>query len=372
LRHGRSQLRGVARLALVLALLAGACHFGGARSGTAGGQRGHAGGTLGVKGGTLRIASFGDVDSLDPALAYDGFEAVFQRATQRTLLSFDALRPASQQGEPVPDLVDGMPRLSPDRLTYTLKLRSGIQYYAPELPSGRTVEAKDVVNQVERMFDKVNPSGAQQYVRLIRGADEFAAGKALTISGLRADGQTLQITLKQPAADFIPILALPFFSPVPEELSSDHALKPGGRHRVGGDYSAHPAAEGPYYVQRHQAGRSLVLARNPNWDPASDPLRRAWVDRIEMRVGVDADQMELGIERGDVDLQGDTPPPAETLPRIASDPELSQRFALELTGGIRYLALETHPAAGPMANLKVRQAIEFAVDKEAIRRARGG
>jgi peptide/nickel transport system substrate-binding protein len=356
-----------AGLVLSLALVAAAC--GGGTTSKGGGQ---AGSTLGVKGGTLRIASAGDIDYLDPATAYYTLDYMFQRALQRTPLSFDSLKPLDQQVDPVPDLAEGMPQVSADGLTYTLTLRSGIKYYSPDLPADRTVEAKDIVNEIERMFDKANPSGGQPYARLIKGADEFGDGKAPTISGLEANGQTLKITLTKPAPDFNSILTLPFFSPVPEELSSDHALKPGGKYKVGTDYTAHSAAEGPYYVQSYQANKSLTLVRNPNWDAATDPLRKGWVDKIEMKVGIDAAPMEEQIERGDVDLQGDTTPPKSTLPRIASDPELSKRFYLAPTPCLRYLALGTNPKVGPMANVKVRQAINYAVNKEALRRARGG
>ena len=116
------------------------------------------------------------------------------------------------------------------------------------------------------------------YVWLIKGVDDFAAGRAKRISGLRTEGaHILHITLDRPAGDFPSILTLPFFSPVPEEYASDY--------EPGESYGRHLIASGPYRLKRYTPGRVIELVRNENWDPRTDPLRSAWVDKVSVTIG---------------------------------------------------------------------------------------
>ena len=85
------------------------------------------------------------------------------------------------------------------------------------------------------------------------------------------------ITLDQPAGDFLSILTLPCFAPVPGEYAASYA--------VGANYGGHVVGTGPYTPTTYDPGRLIVLDRNPNWDPATDPLRKAWVDRIQVKLG---------------------------------------------------------------------------------------
>jgi peptide/nickel transport system substrate-binding protein len=275
------------------------------------------------------------------------------------------MRARGQVGEraavPVPDLSDGTPDLSQDGRVYTFRIRRGV-FYAP--PVNREVRADDFVYAVERQFDRAHPS-PNPYTGLISGVAAFAAGKAKTISGLRAlDDHTLRITLVRPAGDFTGILTLPFFSPVPREY--------GRRFRPGPDYAAHVVGSGPYTLKRYQPGKLIELVRNENWDPRTDPLRSAWVDAITVRMdGGSADGIQQAIERGDADLNLDrVPPPNADLRRLSTDPDLAGQFSVQTTGCVHYLSLQTD--AGPTSDRRVRQAVNFAIDKQAVVLALGG
>ena len=102
----------------------------------------------------------------------------------RELYSFDTRVEGERSLQPVPDLADGPYQLSDDGRTYTFQLRRGVRY-AP--PVDREVRAEDFVYAIERQLDPDHPS-PNPYARLISGADDFAAGKASTISGMQADG----------------------------------------------------------------------------------------------------------------------------------------------------------------------------------------
>jgi peptide/nickel transport system substrate-binding protein len=341
-------------LLLAVVLLAVACD-GGVDVGGGGRE-----GARGVKRGTLRVVNQSDVEALDPGIAYGAADLALLRGLVRELYSFDTSVEGEKTLVPVPDLADGPYTLSPDGRTYTFRLRRGVRY-AP--PVDREIRAEDFVYAIERQFDPDHPS-PNPYARLIKGVAEFAAGKARTISGMRAlDSRTLEITLNQPASDFPSILTLPFFSPIPEEHAS--------RYEPGRDYARHLVGSGPYTVRAYVPGQLIELERNPNWDPRSDPLRSAWVDKVTVTFGRSQREIQQAIERGDADLNLDSlPPPNADLQRLSGDPGLSKQLAVETTGCVHYLTLQMD--AGPTRDLRVRKAINFAIDKQAVVLAIGG
>jgi ABC-type transport system substrate-binding protein len=313
----------------------------------------------GVKRGTLQVFSHSDVDALDPGFAYAAFDFALLRGMVRELYSFDSRLEGERSLQPVPDLADGPYRLSEDGRTYTFQLRRGVRY-AP--PVNREVLARDFVYAVERQLDPAHRS-PNPYARLIRGADDFAAGRASTISGMQARGHTLRITLDRPASDFPSLLTLPFFSPVPEEHAAEYT--------PGEDYARHLAASGPYRLKQYTPGRLIELERNENWDPRTDPLRRAWVDKVTVTIGRSETQIQQAIEDGEADLNLDAvPPPVDDLQRLSDDPALARRLAVETTGCVHYLTLQMD--AGPTTSPAVRQAVNYAIDRQAVVLAIGG
>jgi ABC-type transport system substrate-binding protein len=346
-------IRWVSLLA-ALVLLAAACDEGG-EVGVGDGRP-----ARGVKHGTLLVHSHSDVEALDPGVAYAAFDFALLRGMVRELYSFDSRLEGERSLQPVPDLADGPYELSPDGRTYTFRIRRGVRY-AP--PVNREIVARDFIYAIERQLDPDHPS-PNPYARLISGAGDFAAGKAKRISGMRARGDhTLQITLDQPASDFPSILTLPFFSPVPREVAA--------RHRPGRDYGQHLVASGPYRLQRYIPGRRIELVRNEHWDPRTDPLRSAWVDRVSVTIGRSEAEIQRAIEAGEADLNLDAvPPPVGDLQRLSDDPALSRRLAVETTGCVHYLTMQMD--AGPPRHLAVRRAVNYAIDRRAVVLAIGG
>ena len=251
--------------------------------GCAGPQR-DAGGD-GVRGGTLLVLTAEPDPTLDTAVFY---YPPIARAYARTLYGYNLTGPPEHKTVPVPDIADGPAQLSADRRSYTFRLRAGVRY-AP--PVNREVTARDFITAIQRLYDKIIPSPGQQYADLIAGARQFGAGKASRISGLATpDPRTLKITLAQPAGDFLSILTMPFFAPVPGEYAASY--------QVGANYDGHVVGSGPYTPETYIPRRSVMLDRNPNWDPATDPLRRAWGDRIQVQLGVSIASIQRAIERG--------------------------------------------------------------------------
>jgi peptide/nickel transport system substrate-binding protein len=319
-------------------------------------------GRNGVRGGTLQVLSADDIDGLDTAVIYTPNGAAIARAYARTLYSYNLSGPPEQDTVPVPDIAAGPPQVSADRRTYTFTLRPGVRY-AP--PVNREVTAADFITAIQRLYDKTTPSPGQQYANLIAGATAFGAGKASRISGLTArDARTLQITLIQPAGDFLSILTLAFFAPVPGEYADNYA--------VGDNYSGHVVGSGPYTPTTYIPGKTVVLVRNPKWDPATDPLRKAWVDRIQVRLAVGISSIQQQIEREEADLSLDSHVPQTQLAALKADPQRSRRLSVNPTGTLLFLVLGTYPRAGAIADVRVRRAVNYAIDKVAYRDAMAG
>jgi peptide/nickel transport system substrate-binding protein len=79
--------------------------------------------------------------------------------------------------------------------------------------------------------------------------------------------------------------------------------------QVGANYSEHVVGSGPYSLTTYVPGQTVILDRNPNWDPATDPLRKAWVDRIQIKLDVGISSIQQQIEHQDADLSLGQPRP---------------------------------------------------------------
>ena len=230
---------------------------------------------------------------------------------------------------PMPDLAVEIPTqenggISADGLTYTIALRPGVMWNVDE---PRPVVAGDVVRGIKRMCNPVQGSAARDYyLNTIAGLREFCDGFAEVapeiepirayiedneVSGVTAvDDSTVQFTLTQPASDFINILALMrFAAPQPVEYLDYLADSPDLRQNI--------IETGPYQITEYVPDQSYVLERNPNWDPDTDDLREAYVDRIEITLGQESESVFQQIIAGTVDMQwGETTVPTPEIPAL--------------------------------------------------------
>ena len=143
------------------------------------------------------------------------------------------------------------------------------------------------------------------------------------------------------------------------------------KYEPGEEYGRHLIASGPYKLKRYTPGRLIELVRNENWDPRTDPLRSAWVDKVSVTIGRSETEIQQAIEDGEADLNLDAvPPPVGDLQRLSDDPALARRLAVETTGCVHYLTLQMD--AGPTKSLAVRQAVNYAIDRQAVVLAIGG
>ncbi len=251
---------------------------------------------------------------------------------------------------PVPDLASGPPEVTPDGLSYRFRLRAGAAFGEP---ANRPVTATDVRAGIERLLDLKPPAPLAGYFHVISGAAEFVAGKARKLSGIATpDERTVEIRLTKPYNDLPWMLALPAASAVPAEIGGKASVSP-----------AELAPSGPYRLDPKDGYRpesGIHLVRNPAWRADSDVVRKAWMDEVEVAIGIEPENAGNGIRTGRLDLVLDTPPQA----RIdgASSPEGAVHAVP--SGCLRYLWLNTRVA--PFASSEERRSVAVAVDRGAV------
>ncbi len=335
--------------------------------------------TEGVKkGGTLKMLGAGDIDHMDTVSAYYTVSYTLLRGISRQLVSYPNSADETKANTPVPDMVESIPTPTNGGKTYEFTIKDGVKW---DTTPARQVTGADSVLGFKRLCNPVQPTGAMGYFSgVIEGMKEFCdkfakapgtvAGikafiAANEISGIKADGNKVTITLVQPAGDFLNILALPFASPAPVEHLAYLPDSP--------DFRQHFVSSGPYKVAKYVADKGIELVRNPAWDSKTDKLRAANVDAISIKQGSDEGPVFKELKVGTADLAWDTTVPTAEIPSLKAlkDPKLQLKDNGSTNPYIT-INIQSPNAKGALKNLKVRQALNYAVNKKNIIQVLGG
>jgi peptide/nickel transport system substrate-binding protein len=353
--------RALPLLTLCTAVLAlGACgsssNGGGAAAKVDNGSGGH-------RGGTLTLLTNQDIQSLDPGITYGSLDLNLLASAVRTLYAYAPDNPT----DIVPDLAASAPEVSPDGKTLTVRIRSGVKFGPPV---NREVTSRDVKYAIERGF---NPHVANPYASTYYG-DVVGAARATggPIAGIKTpDDQTIVFELTRPTASLLAqSTVLPLSAPVPPEYAkSFDAKSPStyGNHLVSsGPYMIPADRDGDVLGNGYVPGRSLRLVRNPNWSAATDD-RPAYLNEVDFRIGGSATVSGRQVLAGDGLVLGDSPTPA--LVKKAYQTARDQIF-FSPGAGSRYAALNT--TIPPFDDANLRKAVAAALDRDQMRRIRGG
>jgi peptide/nickel transport system substrate-binding protein len=337
--------------AFALAALALAACGGGSSSSSSGGGTTASGGN---EGGTLTGTYASFPDYLDPALSHtlEGWTASFD--TYIPLLTYDHAD-GKEGGKVIPGLATALPQVTDGGKTYTMTLRKGLRY-----SNGEPVVAGDFTHALERVF-VLNSSGSPFYDDIV-GAEKFAKTKKGGIPGVETDDKTGTVTIRltRPRGTFENELALPFVALVPgntkmEDLSADP-----------------PPATGPYVITHAKPGRGWEYERNPQWAKTNQKLLpqlpSGHVDKIKIEVLPNTQTEVNNVESGKVDFMG-TEVPADRYQAVKSKYEGSQ-FRVEPTVSTYFFWMNTTVA--PFNDVKVRQAVNYALDPRALERIYSG
>ncbi|MBA8908123.1 ABC transporter substrate-binding protein [Aminobacter ciceronei] len=331
-------------------------------------------------GGTFKLVGSGDVAGFDPVSARTA--AVFlHRALTRTLVAFPTDADPKVAAQPVADLAEAVPVAEEGGLVYRLTIREGATWNT-ETP--RQITAADAIRGFKRLCNPVQPTGTPTYyIGVIKGFADYCAGFAKVpadvaairdyvegtdVEGLTAeDERTLKITLERPTADFASILALVSSAPVALEMLDHLPNSPELRRNY--------VSSGPYVIEDYILNESISLARSESWNAAADPIHKAYVDRIEVAFGTpDAGKTQRMIEAGDIDGYFDLSIATADLTRIMTNPGDTQllQFADGAINPVLVINLASPNNNKALADIRVRQALNYAVNKSAIVQVGGG
>jgi peptide/nickel transport system substrate-binding protein len=309
-----------------------------------------AGSLASARGSTLRLNALNDVDFVDPALSYYAPSWQFEYATCLKLLNY-ADAPAPAGNELVPDAARALPTVSSDGRAYTFRIRRGLRF---SLPSDERVDADTFKHALERVLTPSMGSPGAVFFTDIVGAQQMLDGSATSVSGIVASRQRLTITLVGPRPDFLARLAMPFACAVPRATPATPAGAP------------LPSA-GPYFVSARTPGASLTLTRNPRY---TGPRPHAF-DQIVYTIGVPQATSEAQIEADQADYAVDGLPPEDYAAMAAQygPGTPHQQFFVNPILGVQYLALNT--SRPMMAHVRLRKAVNYAIDRPALIAAAG-
>jgi peptide/nickel transport system substrate-binding protein len=336
------------------------------------------------RGGTLNMLGGGDIDYMDYNASYYTIGYQAQRMWLRGLYAYPAVPGKTETASP--DLATAMPAFSNGGKTVTVTIRTGAMW---NTTPARQVTGADAVLGLKRAC---NPTpahfgGLADFESTIVGYTQFCNGFAKVsptslsainnymnthqISGVSASGQTVTYQLTAPAPYLAGTMTMDPFSPAP--IESEKYL-PGsaasGQHMI---------ADGPYQITSYVPAKSIKLARNPAWQASSDPIRKAYVNNInitETQTEATTQQVLQTNSPSAGGMEFNNFPPVSALPGLISQMQHgSTNFNLGPTASSNpYLAFNTISPNNnkALSKLQVRQAISYAINRSHLIQDTGG
>ncbi|OWJ65715.1 peptide ABC transporter substrate-binding protein [Inquilinus limosus] len=296
-------------------------------------------------GGTMTVTYKDDVSTLDPAIGYDWQNWSMIKSLFDGLMDY---KPGTT--ELVPDLAESF-EVSADGLTYTFKLRHGVKFH-----NGRELKAADVKYSLDRVVQPETQSPGAGFFDSIQGFEDVSKGKAKELSGIETpDDYTVVFRLTRPDAPFLHKMALNFSHVVPKEEVE----------KYGADFGKHPVGTGAFKMTEWTLGQRIVFERNPDYFHKGLPH----LDKIVFEVGQEPVVALLRLQRGEVDIAGDGIPPAKFL-EVTQDPAYKGLIIQGSQLHTGYITMNVK--AKPFDDVRVRQAVNMAINKDRIIRIING
>ncbi|MDX6349421.1 MAG: peptide/nickel transport system substrate-binding protein [Streptomyces sp.] len=353
MRHLSVSPRRAAAVAAVLALAGGAAACGPKDSSASSGGKPE-------KGGTLTVLNQEPQQDFDPARLYTSGGGNVPSLVFRTLTTRNRENGAAGS-KVVPDLATNTGEPSKNATVWTYHLKDGLKY-----EDGTTITSADIKYGIERSF-AAELSGGAPYLRdwLIGG--KTYQGPYKDKGGLDSietpDAKTIVFHLDKSEGEFPFLATQTSFAPVPKAKDT------------GTNYENHPVSSGPYKVLKNENdGERLTLVRNTYWSAKTDSERKAYPDKIDVQSGLDATviNQRLSTSSGNdaAAVTTDTNLGAAELAKITGDKSLASRVGTGHFGETYYLAF--NPKVKPFDNIKVREAVSYAINRTTVVNALGG
>ena len=278
--------------------------------------------------GTLVVGAVAEPVNLDAAQVTDFNSTRVIRRITESLVAFP-----DDSAALVPGLAESW-TVSSDGLRYTFKLRRGVKFH-----DGTPFDAEAVKFSFERQINPDHPANKL-------GKYPFAGFNFGTIKAVEVvDAHTVQFVMKEPRASFLTILA----------GAAAAIVSPTAVTKWGADYPSHPVGTGPFRFVSWERGQRIVLEKNPAY--WRFPVK---VERVVFRPIVEDQARLTELLTGNLDLAVNLPP--DFIAQLESHPKVT---VLRGQGAhVWYLGINNQKK--PFDDPRVRLALNYAVDKEAI------
>ncbi|MEW2381644.1 ABC transporter substrate-binding protein [Micromonospora sp. NPDC047707] len=248
-----------------------------------------------------------------------------------------------------------------DCKVWEFKIKDGVKF-----EDGRPITSKEIAYGIARSFDPDLTSGPTYIQEWLADSPQydtawdFKANKTALPPGLTTpDAKTLRFEFTKPRCDLPFAVSLPTTAPLPADKDT------------GVNLDNQPFSSGPYKITKYTAGTEIVLERNEHWDANTDPVRHQYPDRFVWSFGPTADAANnrvIADNGADQSALAWNFVPSSLVARVAGDQALKSRSILSPTPSANQLVINNQR----VKDLKVRQALNYAIDREGLVKALGG
>jgi peptide/nickel transport system substrate-binding protein len=319
-------------------------------------------------GGTMEVLQRDTYAHLDPAQIYVSDEGSLAQLIHRGLTGYKSTSDDGSKHEIVGDLATDSGTTTDGGKTWKYTLKDGIKF-----EDGTPITSKDFRQTFERLFAPFinqGPTYIQQWLADAPGTsyrkllpDGPYKGKHLPNSILETpDDKTIIFHFKTAHPDLPYALAMAGYGVVSQKGDTKER------------YDRAPVTSGPYKVQSFKSGKSMVLVKNPNWDPKTDPIRHQYVDQFNItfnqqyETSTKALLADSGADQTGISFNNQVD--AGNLSNVLSDPKLKPRT---VSGYQPYVGQMNFNMSHPeLKDKKIREAIAYALPITPIVRAYGG
>ncbi|GIE36413.1 ABC transporter [Actinoplanes italicus] len=312
-----------------------------------------------AKGGVVKLLHEAEFAHLDPQKVYVSDALSITTQFARTLTGY------KEDGKGNLKLVGDLATnagedVNGDCKVWKYTLKDGLKF-----EDGTPITGADVVYGISRSFDPDWGDGPTYLQKWLTGSAEYNTtykgpfkSAGAEVPGLKAEGNVVTFTFPSAQCETPYAVAMPTSAPVPKAKDTK------------GDYDRKPVSSGPYMIKEHAYDQFIEFVRNPNWDANTDPIRNGYPDGIRVEFGITA---ETGANRVVADAAEDQTAfiwanvPAAVKSKT-NEPAVKARVQAGPSQYVEYTWINTER----VTDLKVRQALNYIVDRDSIVKLRGG
>jgi peptide/nickel transport system substrate-binding protein len=184
----------------------------------------------------------------------------------------------------IPDLATDLGTHNDDYTQWKFTIRDGVKWGE----NGQPVTAEDVAFGMTRCMDTATfPTGPCPYYSnaYFKGGSDYKGmytDPGSKFNGIKVNGNTITINMDKPFPDMPYWGTFPANGPIPQDKKISDPKT----------YKKHPWSTGPYMVKSFSVSKELVLERNPNWDPATDPGRTQYPDGYDFKLQQQSEKID--------------------------------------------------------------------------------